>query len=324
MTMPTVTHRYSVSYVTQGKYRFYTLTIPSDVLATSCFATTPDEDPIRGFQRVLDVGRAKEIARYIDSATGPIPNSIVLSAQPSANLRIIGKGKTLEFSENPHAFLILDGQHRVYGFRIATTPLRVPVVIFNGLSVLEESRLFIDINTKQRPVSTSLLLAIKNLAGYESTTEALLKGLFERFNKSPQSPLIGLMSSTQEVAGKVSRVTFNAAIKPLLPMFEERDDDDIYAALSSYIAAVQAELSGADLENAIVRPVIFRAFLALFRDIAPRVKDRYSGSYTPRNFKFFLEGLFTKTTRKRLAAPGASYMSLYEDLSKQLRRSALL
>ena len=101
-------HRYSVSLVTQGKHRFYTLTMPSEVLANTCFVTTRDEDPKKGFQRVLDGKRAQEIANYIDLGFGTIPTSIVLSAQPSAELKVVGKGKTLEFTDDPKAFLILD------------------------------------------------------------------------------------------------------------------------------------------------------------------------------------------------------------------------
>ena len=59
----TGTLRYSVSLVTQGKHRFYTLTMPSDVLARTCFVTTRDEDPKAGFQRLLDRERAVQIAQ---------------------------------------------------------------------------------------------------------------------------------------------------------------------------------------------------------------------------------------------------------------------
>jgi hypothetical protein len=107
--------RYSVSLVRQGKHSFYTLTMPSDVLARTCVVSTRKEDPKQGFQRTLDEKRAAEIAQYIDKGLGTIPNSIVLSAQPAAQLKIIGRGKTLEFSDAPGAFLILDGQHRVFG-----------------------------------------------------------------------------------------------------------------------------------------------------------------------------------------------------------------
>src|SRR5258705_13731486 len=110
--------RYSVSLVTQGRHRFYTLTMPSDVLVRTCFVSTREEDPKQGFQRLLDKSRAQEIADYIDNGLGTIPNSVVLSAQAEAQLRVVGRGKTIEFRGDPKAFLILDGQHRVYGFSL--------------------------------------------------------------------------------------------------------------------------------------------------------------------------------------------------------------
>jgi len=156
---PTGRLRYSVSLVRQGDYQFYTLTMPSEVLARTCTVSTRDEDPIKGFQRELDKKRADEIAHYIDEGLGTIPNSVVLSAQPAAELRVIGRGKTLEFNDTPAAFLILDGQHRVYGFSKTRKSLRVPVVVYNGLTRQQESRLFIDINTKQRPVPSQRAIA---------------------------------------------------------------------------------------------------------------------------------------------------------------------
>lgn len=177
--------RYSVSRVTQGKHEFYTLTVPSNVLARTCTVSTRDKDPVKGFQRVLDSKRADEIAYYIDNELGTIPNSIVLSAQEAAGLKIVGRGKTLEFSDTPGAFLILDGQHRVFGFSRAKTRLRVPVVIYNGLTRAQESRLFIDINTKQRPVPSQLLLDIKSLADIETQTESDLRAIFDLFSSQP-------------------------------------------------------------------------------------------------------------------------------------------
>ncbi len=88
--------RYSVSLVTQGGHRFYTLTMPSHVLARTCFVTNRFDDPLTGFQRRLDRKRAQQIADYIDKEHGTIPNSIVLSAQADADARVIGRGKTLD------------------------------------------------------------------------------------------------------------------------------------------------------------------------------------------------------------------------------------
>jgi DGQHR domain-containing protein len=68
---------YSASLVTQGKHRFYTLSMPSNVLAQCCTVDTRADNPLEGFQRKLDVRRAEDIARYIDKDLGTIPCSIV-------------------------------------------------------------------------------------------------------------------------------------------------------------------------------------------------------------------------------------------------------
>ena len=60
-------YRYSVSLVKQGQDQFYTLTVPSDVLARTCTVSRRDEDRVIGFQRRLDRKRAEEIADYIDA-----------------------------------------------------------------------------------------------------------------------------------------------------------------------------------------------------------------------------------------------------------------
>lgn len=175
---------YTASLITQGKSRFFTLAMPSDVLAKTCTVDTHEADPIAGFQRRLDEARAQDIADYIDRGLGTIPGSIVLSAQPEAHLEYSRPKRTLRFRSASRAFLILDGQHRVFGFQKAKAKLRVPVVIYNNLSKAEEARLFMDINTKQRPVPNELLLAIKRLAQTETNEEATLKDTLTRSTKT--------------------------------------------------------------------------------------------------------------------------------------------
>lgn len=311
-------HRYSISVVTQGKHRFYTLTVPSDVLAATCFVTTRDEDPQKGFQRVLDIRRAQEIADYIDKGLGTIPNSIVLSAQQEAELRVVGRGKTVEFRNVKKAFLVLDGQHRVYGFSLAHTALRVPVVIYNGLTRRQESQLFIDINTKQRPVPNELLLDIKSLAEYETNSEELLRHVYDLFNQDQTSPLLGLMSPAKRESGKLSRVTFNAAVGPLIPIFSGREADEIYSALAAYVIAFLAGLGSSKLSGTITNPIVFRAVMLLFKDAARSVQDRYGKDYTVQNFSDVLRPLFQKSLAQRLNRPGSSVKELHKELEQRL------
>jgi DGQHR domain-containing protein len=287
-----IVHRYTFSNVTQGKYRFYSLTIPSDILARTCFVTTREEDPRLGFQRLLDPKRAGQIAEYIDSGLGTIPNSIVLSAQEEAELEIIRDGKILTFVETPRAFLILDGQHRVYGFSLAKSQLRIPVIIYNDLTRQEESRLFIDINTKQRPVPNELLLDIKKLADYETSTEQLMREIFDLFNTNTNSPLLGLLSPVAKSKNKISRVTFNAAIKPLIDIFQEREAEEIYETIRAYLEAFLIGVRSLGVDQHLTKPIVFRAIMQFFQDIAPRVKYKYNSDYSVDNFYEVLKPVF--------------------------------
>ena len=78
---------YSCNLISQGSTKFYSLTMPSETLAETCFVSTRDADPKEGFQRILDKNRAQEIADYIDSGKGSIPTAIILSAQEDAELQ---------------------------------------------------------------------------------------------------------------------------------------------------------------------------------------------------------------------------------------------
>lgn len=305
-------HRFSISQVTQGKHKFYTCTIPSDILGRCCFVSTRDEDPEQGFQRVLDKKRAIEIARYIDSGLGTIPSSIILSAQPEANLEIIGKGKTLQFVETNKSFLILDGQHRVFGFSLAESTLRVPVVIYNGLSRRDESRLFIDINSKQRGVSNELLLDIKQLADYEDNVEQLMRAVFDLFNKDTNSAFFNGFSPSSRESKKISRVTFNAALKPILSLFSGKEAFEIFTILNNYFIVFKAGLNNIDCPEALQNSTVFKGVSGFFPIAASKLKDRFGSDYSIDNFEEVLQIMFSKIKPAKIKRPGNSFRSLVE------------
>lgn len=323
MLKKTESVRYSVSLVTQGEHRFYTLTMPSDVLASCSFVSNRFEDPAEGFQRRLDKKRAQEIAEYIDSGFGTIPSAVVLSAQEDADLKIFN-GKTIEFNIGPKSFLVLDGQHRVYGFSLAKTVLRVPVVIYNGLSRSQEARLFIDINTKQRPVPNELLLDIKALAKNENDDERLLREVFDEFFSGSNSVLLGKLSKAAKASSKISRVTFNLAAKPLMPVFSGSESGDIYEALNGYLAAVLHGLRKVKLEDAFTNPTVFRAFMHVFTEAAQRVRDRYGREYAASNFSEIMLPAIESLKPSSLERPGNAFKSLAADISRKLKKDFVL
>lgn len=276
--------RYSVALILQAGKQFYSLTMPTDVLAKCCYVTSRDKSPEVGFQRTLDKKRAMDIARYIDNQEGTIPGSIILSAQPESQLKLIGGSKTVEFSFQPNSFLVLDGQHRVYGFSLAESALRVPVVIYSGLTPTEEARLFIDINTKQRQVPNELLLDIKQLAERGDDREALLREIFDLFSEEPSSSLMGLMSPSNRQKSKISRVTFNLAFKTVMPVFNTPAAPTVFAVTNAYIAAFVDALAQLDLDDRITSPTIFRAVMDTFPEVARISAAQHGKSFTKAKF----------------------------------------
>ena len=301
-------HKFSISLVSQGDSRFYTLTVPSDILAKTCFVSTRDQNPIDGFQRLLDESRAQGVADYIDNG-GTIPTAVILSAQPEAELEITGGGKTIKFKEHPKAFLILDGQHRVYGFSKAKTNIRVPVVIYNNLNRKDESRIFIDINTKQKPVSNELLFDIKNLAEYETDSEQLLREIFDLFYDDPKSCLMGYTSPAIKSRLKISRVTFNSAFSPIIKNFGDKDAAEIYEICNAYLSAFFNGLKKLNIEESITNSVVFKSTVAIFPHVAQRTKDKYS-NYGKDSFSEILSPLFSKIKITKITKPGNSYKDL--------------
>jgi DGQHR domain-containing protein len=310
---------YTASLITQGTKRFFTLSMPSDILGETCIVEPRNEEPIEGFQRALDERRARDIANYIDSGFGTIPSSIVLSAQPVAALEYRRTTRTLSFAKDKRSFLILDGQHRVFGFMLAESKLRVPVVIYNNLTRVEECRLFMDINTKQRPVPNELLLDIKKLAERENAAESQYHDVFDAFHTDSKSPLFGLMSPSERKKGKLSRVTFNNAMKSINEAFSDADSAYTYQVMSAYLTACMAGLRSYELQSQITNPTLFRALMQVFPTVAERVADRHQDDPSAENFAEIVGPFFQRVKKSDLQNPGTSHKILAETFAKALR-----
>jgi DGQHR domain-containing protein len=310
----------SVSLVRQGEHTFFSLTLPSELLATTCYVVNREEDPIKGFQRELDEKRAREIATYIDEGLGTIPSSVVLSAQEEIDLKYNARSKTLTFKALRKGFLIIDGQHRVYGFTFAKKAFRVPVIIYSGLSKRDESRLFIDINSKQRGVPPELLLDIKKMAEYENDQESFLREIFDLFLQDPSSCLIGKLSASSKAKNKISRVTFNISMRPLLKVFGGKSADEIYEILNSYYSAFyEAVLNPHEVPDLMVNATFFKAVAAFFPVVAPKVKDRYGAIYTVDNFYSILHKVGNNIKSSKLQSRASAFKPLVAAFEETLK-----
>lgn len=274
----------------------YVFSVPIGDLFEFCYVDAREDDPVRGFQRVLDARRAQEIADYLDGG-GTITQSLTLSAQPRAAFEYNRGGKSVTFARKPKAFLVLDGQHRLWGFSKAKVARRVLVAVHSGLSRAAEARIFIDINTKQRGVPSPLLLDIKALAEVETGREAKLRAIYDALATDPKSPLRDRMSPARTVPGKITRAAFNAALGPALGApgaLKELDAEPAArtALLVHYFAAVAAEL-GPERAPLLTKAAFFGGLCDVFNDAAhaARVKGGDGDHDTPATFRAVLRPL---------------------------------
>lgn len=310
---------FSASPMKQNDFEFYTLSIPSEVLEKTCFVTNRFQDSEEGFQRTLNERKARQIAKYIDEEGGTIPTSIVLSAQPEADVQILSR-KTLSFKNTKNAFLIIDGQHRVWGYIFAKYSIRVPVVIYKGLDKSQEARLFEDVNSKQTPVPAALLLDIKRLAQTEDSTESYLGDLFNLFHDSNTSCLQGRMTKAGETNKKLNRVNFNRALKQLLKSnldFKGKGLNEIYKILNQYLRAF-IDLKKMNVGEHIHKSNVFYSLVYVFPEVVIKVHSDFGKDYTYDNFSVVLNRCFGNVTESKLKSNISSLDKLKSLFLKQL------
>lgn len=312
--------------VAQGATRFYMMSMPSKQLADSAFIDRRNENPKDGFQRKLDSKRAQAIADFIDNEAGFIPTAIILSAQPEASFTYNPSSKTASFKITNKSFMILDGQHRVYGFSLAKTDVRVPVIIFAGLSLKQEVSLFIDINTKQKPVPSELLLDIKNLAESEDEIERNLREIFDLFKDRGDNTLSGLMSASERSTSKISRTTFNAGVKKIYRDFDDYSNEDIYNVINSYLESIKITLleRDVDFDAAIVKANIFRAVIESLPDFAQLVAIKFDKKFSTLNFYEFVYPVFQNIPQATFTGKNVTQGDVTKKIAEAAKRNRRL
>ena len=166
-------------------------------------------DNIKTYQRMLQPHRLKRIAKFIN-AGGKFPTNIVinLKTKRKSGLKFEGIQKVddqaLGYLYLPRSYAsawVIDGQHRLYGYAYCMLgagynqdKTKIPVLAYENLSTDKERELFIDINSKQVRVSTSLLVELYDELDWASNEpdkafRALLSRLTSRLNSEHTSPL---------------------------------------------------------------------------------------------------------------------------------------
>ena len=204
---------------TMGEDTFYTFLIRPDELLKIAYIghkASRDIENLATYQRMLQPHRLRKIAKYINDR-GKFPTNIVLNlkTRKGSKLRFDEKEKhgdqawgTLHLPPNYASAWIIDGQHRLYGYVYAREAggfkdesTALPVLAYENLPAEKEMNLFIDINSKQVKVRTSLLVELYADLHWCSSNpdeafQALHSRIASRLNSTNTSPLYERMVVT--------------------------------------------------------------------------------------------------------------------------------
>tara|TARA_R110000868_G_scaffold161699_1_gene392470 strand:+ start:13484 stop:14695 length:1212 start_codon:yes stop_codon:yes gene_type:complete len=204
--------------VSQPLGDFFVISIKASLLKKISFSeplTYLSEDgTLKGNQRPINEKRLKEIGKYIDTAEMTFPNSIILSVNNNEDGTIIQDTDNrwelkkenneyfLEFPENMKSASIIDGQHRLNGFKYITDESRLEMEllcsIFFDLPNPYQAYLFATINGNQKRVDRSLALEqfgyyIENEEKESWTPEKLAANITRNLNFQKSSPLYSII-----------------------------------------------------------------------------------------------------------------------------------
>lgn len=278
--------------ISYNETSFYLTAMTAQDLFAVSVVSRAEEDPEQGYQRTLGKGRAKVIAQYFDDGK-VIPGSIILSAQDEAQLSFDNENRTLSFMPTERAFLVIDGQHRLFGAHLAESNVILPCCIFAGLDTASEVEYFLDVNGEQRGVPRTLQLEITKLLDDVPQKEEQRHRLFHELDRRPDSPLCGRMTPHRPARGKISHVPFKAALDPLLnraPLRELNFDQKVELLVSFLRAVERVLIESLGDSQKLVNGAFFQALFGAFRDIL-EITFRQHGNYWEESIRKTVEPL---------------------------------
>ena len=163
------------SLIKQGNLTLYATSLKvSDLLMPNFYSIErldPENANIRGYQRLLNKGRAKKLADYIvagqEKRDAFLPTSIFLATNKSIAFNPAVNTIEIDIDE-VGPFNVVDGQHRVEGLKMAAEKdprvleFEIPVNIAMNLAKIEQMCHFLIVNTTQKSVDEGVAQRIRS------------------------------------------------------------------------------------------------------------------------------------------------------------------
>lgn len=195
---------------------------PSHLLAMSVVdrRRIEEDDEVLGIQRELKKDKVIQIQSYLSSIDATFPNSIIVNTTQNF---VVNEDETeLELTIDDNTFTIIDGQHRVEGFRgIDLDNFELLIAIFKDLKIDQQANIFSTINSQQTKVDPSLNLNLElNSKAY--TPKKMMIEVAQSFNYDKESPWYNNIKMLGSKTNGI--ISLSAFVKPLLEItYPEKD-----------------------------------------------------------------------------------------------------
>lgn len=266
---------------------FYALSLRASELRNIAYVSERTKDnPEEGIERNLTQSRCKKIGKYIQSEMALFPNSIIVALEDTARFEPKGAEGigTIYIPRKPSQALILDGQHRLYGFDFAEgKDMELLVVAFIGIPIDLKAHIFRMINGEQKPVSRSLVYDLLDLDTSTATFEELrAHGLVKELDRDEASPFYRDIQMTgKREEGFISQASLITYLKPHLRrggLFQREEYSSFnrqFALLCDYFNAVRDTFptDWGNPDSILSKTAGINAFSRLLRDLVPLIEQ---------------------------------------------------
>jgi DNA sulfur modification protein DndB len=208
--------------VKQKENTFFLTALPAGLLTRISYASVRRKDDEEGaVQRILNTSRIAGIKEFAVHM-GDFPASIVLNWVKGHLIPSNGK---IDIIDAPKSAQIIDGQHRIAGLAAGITEnpdladYEIPVAIYSGLDTQQSARIFISINTEQRPAPKSLVFDLYGIAATDLMDPSAIRAgdivAYLGADDQPYDNWIKLPNQARQRGG-IALSTAVSSIKPLL------------------------------------------------------------------------------------------------------------
>jgi DGQHR domain-containing protein len=264
------------SLVKQGDLTLYATSLKvSDLIIPNFYSIErldPENANEKGYQRLLNKGRAKKLTDYIvagqETRDAFLPTSIFLATDK--NISFNPANNTIDIDINEIGpFNVVDGQHRVEGLKMAAEKdkrvleFEVPVNIAINLSEIEQMCHFLIVNTTQKSVEEGVAQRIRarltRAMGVDDTPN-LPKWIFKSVEKGEDEKALRYvdflndekdspwknkirMANDDNSDGSINQKSFVKAIKKYIlvannPVFNTEPEDRQHKIFLNYWKAI--------------------------------------------------------------------------------------